>query len=438
MLPGMRIAGWGGMSVDAREVAGEDLSAITREAVLSRGLGRSYGDSSLPPPGRTVANCTRADRILSFDPGKAILRAESGFSVDALNRIFLPRGFFAPISSGTQFVTLGGMVAADVHGKNHHWDGSFGAFALSFTLKTADGRIVSCSRESEPELFRATLGGMGLTGHILDVTLRLARVPSPWILAETERIPDIREFVRGLKEAGKTWPHTVGWIDCLSRGRSLGRGVLMRGRWAEPGEAPKKRPGQPWAPAMPFHLPEVVVSRLSVRAFNEVYYRKPWPRRGIASPWTFFYPLDAIGSWNRLYGRRGFTQYQCVLPEAAGPDAAPRLLDLLSRKGGAGFLCVIKDCGEQGEGLLSFPLKGISVALDIPVRDDTQALVDSLNEEVIAQGGRVYLAKDQFTRREHFQAMEPRLPLFLEVRRKWDPLGKLRSAQSVRLLGDAP
>ena len=434
----MKIAGWGGMSVEARELHGEDLTKITREAVLSRGLGRSYGDSSLPPPGRTVANCTRADRILCFEEEKGILRAEAGFSVDVLNRLFLPRGFFAPISSGTQFVTLGGMVAADVHGKNHHWDGSFGAFALSFTLETADGRQISCSRESEPDLFRATLGGMGLTGHILDVTLRLSRVPSPWIVAETERIAHIDQFVAALKEAGKTWPHTVGWIDCLSKGRSLGRGVLMRGRWAEPARAPRKPPSYPWAPSMPFQLPQMVVSRLSVRAFNELYYWKPWPRETVTSPWTFFYPLDAIGSWNRLYGRRGFTQYQCVLPEEAGPGAAPRLLDLLSRKGGAGFLCVIKDCGPEGEGLLSFPMKGISVALDIPVRDDTQALVDALNEEVISQGGRVYLAKDQFTRKEHFEAMEPRLSHFQEVRRKWDPKGKLRSAQSVRLFGDAP
>jgi decaprenylphospho-beta-D-ribofuranose 2-oxidase len=434
----MKIAGWGGMAVEARELLSEDFPRIAQEAVLSRGLGRSYGDSSLPPPGRTVANSTLADRILFFDPGSGVLKAEPGLRVSTLNRLFLPRGYFSPISSGTQFVTLGGMVAADVHGKNHHKHGTFGAHTLSLTLQTADGRRLECSREKEPELFWATLGGMGLTGHILDVTCRLARVPSSWILAENERIRDIDDFIVGLKEAGKTWPHTVGWIDCLSSGRHLGRGILMRGRWAEAGEAPAVWPNLPWRPSIPFNLPGFALSRWSVRTFNALYYARPWPRRSIVDPWSFFYPLDAIGSWNRLYGHRGFTQYQCVLPEAAGPEAARRLLEVLSRRGGSSMLCVIKDCGAEGEGLLSFPKAGISIALDIPIRETTQALVDALNEEVMARGGRVYLAKDQFTRREHFEAMEKRLPRFRAVREKWDPEKRLRSAQSVRLLGDAP
>jgi FAD/FMN-containing dehydrogenase len=434
----MRIAGWGGVSVDAQELLSEDLPGIAREAVLSRGLGRSYGDSSLPPPGRTVANSTLADRILSFEEETGVLRAEAGFSLVALNRLFLPRGFFAPISSGTQFVTLGGLVAADVHGKNHHRDGTFGAHTLSLLLQTASGRVLSCSREAEGDLFRATLGGMGLTGHVLEVTCRLARVPSPWIVAEAVRIPDVEAFIGALKESGKSWPHTMGWIDCLSSGKRLGRGILMRGRWAEPGEAPATFPHQGLRPSVPFQLPGFVLSRWSVRVFNELYYALPRKGRGVVEPWSFFYPLDAIGSWNRLYGRRGFTQYQCVLPEGAGPGAARRLLGLLASRGGASMLCVIKDCGPEGEGLLSFPRPGISIALDLPLRDTTQGLVDALNEEVIAHGGRVYLAKDQLTRREHFEAMEPRLPAFRAVRQRWDPEGRIRSAQSVRLLGDRP
>jgi FAD/FMN-containing dehydrogenase len=191
---------------------------------------------------------------------------------------------------------------------------------------------------------------------------------------------------------------------------------------------------------MPFDLPSWMLGRASVAAFNEVFYWKHLPRErsGLVHWETFFYPLDAIGDWNRMYGRRGFTQYQCVLPEAAGRDAARRLLEILTRLGGASFLCVIKDCGPEGDGILSFPRAGISIALDIPIRDHTQMLVDALNEQVLREGGRIYLTKDQFTRREHFQAMEPRLGRFQEIRHRWDPEGRIKSAQSVRLFGDRP
>jgi decaprenylphospho-beta-D-ribofuranose 2-oxidase len=233
---------------------------------------------------------------------------------------------------------------------------------------------------------------------------------------------------------------TMGWIDCLARGRAMGRGILIRGRWAEPGEAPAEPPKPKRRIAMPFVLPQFVLNPLSIRIFNFLVYRKQLRRRSVAivHPETFFYPLDMILHWNRMYGPRGFTQYQCVLPTAAGPDAARRFLELLTAKGGASFLCVIKDCGEQGQGMLSFPMRGISIALDIPVREDTQALVDALNERVIAEGGRMYLTKDAFTRAEHFAAMEPRLAAFAEVRRRWDPQRRLKSAQSIRVLGDPP
>ena len=438
---GPRLSGWGRIAVAGREVRSEDLERITRDVPLSRGLGRSYGDSSLPPPGRPVVAGSRlADRILAFDETTGLLRAEAGLSLFDLNRVFLPRGFFDPVAPGTQFITLGGMVAADVHGKSHHRAGSFGAHVTRLKMRVADGRIVECSREVEPDLFRATLGGMGLTGHILEVECRLLRVPSPWIHAESERVPDIDRFIDALKEAGPHWPYTVGWIDCLSRGSRMGRGILNRGRWADPAEAPGGRPPPRRRPSVPFVLPGWVIDRWSVKAFNAVFYRTHVPRvrRRIVHPESFFYPLDVVRHWNRLYGPRGFTQYQCVLPESAGRGAARRFLELLTSRGGASMLCVIKDCGPEGIGLLSFPKAGTSIALDLSIRDHTQALVDALNELVIAEGGRVYLAKDALTRGEHYRAMEPRLDAFLAVRRKWDPQGKLRSAQSVRILGDRP
>jgi decaprenylphospho-beta-D-ribofuranose 2-oxidase len=435
------LSGWGGLGVPGSEILSEDLERITKGAVLSRGLGRSYGDSSLPPPGTTaVVGTVLADRILAFDPATGVVRAEAGLSLRELNRVFMPRGYFPPVTPGTMFVTLGGMVAADVHGKSHHRVGCFGAHVRALKMRLADDRIVECSRELNPDLFRATLGGMGLTGHILEVEFTLSRIPSPWVLCESERVPDIDAFLAGLKDASARWPFTMGWIDCLSRGKAMGRGILMRGRWAEPAEAPRGFPKPKARLTVPFLLPEWLLGRWSMRVFNEVIYRGHVTRlrRRVWHPESFWYPLDAILHWNRMYGRRGFTQYQCVLPSEGGLAAARRFLELLSSRGGASFLCVIKDCGPEGEGLLSFPRPGVSIALDMAVRNDTQAIVDALNERVIAEGGRVYLAKDTFTRPEHFRAMEPRLGEWQRIRRTWDPVGRLKSAQSVRLLGDTP
>ena len=433
------LSGWGRVPLPGREVRSEDLVALTRDATLCRGLGRSYGDSSLPPAGRpVVAGTTLADRILSFHSPTGTLRAEAGLALYDLNRLYLARGFYSPVTPGTQQITLGGMVAADVHGKNHHRDGCIGRHVTGLRMRVADGRVLDCSPTQRADLFRATVGGMGLTGAILEVELKLAAIPSQWVLVESERVRDIDAFIDALKDSAAGWRYTMGWIDCLSRGSALGRGILARGRWAEPGEAPSRVPVPLRRPSLPFVLPGWIIARWSVRIFNALLYglHPRGVRRRVMNPERFFYPLDAIGGWNKMYGPRGFTQYQCVLPASAGRDAARGFLDLLTRRGGASMLCVIKDCGAEGDGLLSFPKRGISIALDIPIRDDTQSLVDALNEAVIKEGGRVYLAKDQFTRAEHFAAMEPRLAEWREARRRWDPQGRFRSAQSVRILGD--
>jgi decaprenylphospho-beta-D-ribofuranose 2-oxidase len=433
------LSGWGRFPrVPGTEWASERLDHASRGVPLTRGLGRAYGDAALPARGDTrVAGSGRANRLLAFDERTGELTAEAGLTLDELIRVFLPRGFFSPVSPGTRFVTLGGMVAADVHGKNHHDAGTIGRHIQALKVRVASGDVVICSRSHHPDLFRATLGGMGLTGHILEVTLRLARVASPWIVSETERVPDLGTFVEALRNASRRWPMTAGWIDCLSRHQAMGRGILFRGRWADACQAPA-----PFAPLaapvdVPCNLPAWALSPPVVRTFNFANYR--WHgaavRRRIVAPAKFLYPLDSIGKWNRLYGRRGFAQYQCVLPDTTGHDALMRFFDVLTGRGGASFLCVIKDCGEEGEGLLSFPKKGISIALDLPMRETTRSLVDTLNEVVIREGGRIYLAKDALTRPEHFRAMEPRLDDFLRVRREWDPEGRIRSAQSVRLFG---
>ncbi len=424
------LSGWGRLPRPGKEIFSEDLRALSRNAVLSRGLGRSYGDSALPPPGHLeVATTTMAERILAFDESTGVLRAEAGLSLRELNRIFLPRCWFPPVTPGTQFVTMGGMVAADVHGKNHHVDGTFGAHVKSLVLRVADGRIVECSPSSEAELFWATVGGMGLTGHILEVEFKMHPIPSPWIFEERLRLPDVDALVAALKDSAADWPFTVGWLDCLGGGRA----ILNRGRWAAKDEAPASTPKPLGQISVPFELPNWVLNRWSMRVFNALTYHARGNVKGLINPEAFFYPLDKLLHWNRIYGHRGFIQYQCVLPNAGGARA---FLELLRKHRAAAFLCVIKDCAEQGQGLLSFPLPGISIALDLAVDENTQGIVDHLNEAVVADGGRIYLAKDAFTRAEHFEAMEPRLDAWKAVRQSWDPDLKIRSAQSVRVFGD--
>jgi decaprenylphospho-beta-D-ribofuranose 2-oxidase len=319
--------------------------------------------------------------------------------------------------------------------------GSIGRHVRSLRLRVADGRVVDCSRGQEPELFFATLGGMGLTGHILEVELVLERVPSPFIHRESFRFARIAEFLDALKQAGRQWPFTVGWIDTVAQGDALGRGILYCGRWAEPSEVSRRSAPPRRVLPMPFTLPSGTLNRFTIGAFNQLIYHAHAAdhKQDICDANTFFYPLDAVSRWNLAYGPSGVTQHQSVIPEQAGADGVRALIETLASSGACSFLTVIKDCGAQGEGLLSFPRPGMSMALDIPINRRTQEVIDKLNERVLALGGRIYLAKDGFTRAEHFRAMEQaRLDAFLEVKRRWDPQGKLRSAQSVRLFGEKP
>jgi len=433
------LSGWGRTFVPGHETRSEDLVAVTRGASLSRGLGRSYGDASLPAEGSDqVVGTTLADRILSFDDTSGVIRAEAGLCLSDMNRLFLPRGFFTPVTPGTRFVTLGGMVASDVHGKNHHVAGTIGRHVQSLKLRVADGRIIDCSREEERELFLATLGGMGLTGHILEVELKLERIPSPWIHQETFRLENLDAMLRALKDSSDKWPMTVGWMDTVATGKQLGRGILYCGRWAEPSEAPQRVPKpQEQKIGMPFALPSGVLNRFTIGMFNRLIYlshHKPH-KTAMVDPYTYFYPLDFVRQWNLAYGKRGVTQHQAVIPNEAGPDGIRGLIELLAKLGASSFLSVIKDCGPEGEGLLSFPRPGMSLALDIPINENTQNVIDQLNQHVLSCGGRIYLTKDGLTRAEDFRAMEPRLDQFLAVKHKWDPDDRLRSAQSERLFG---
>ncbi len=434
----MPLHGWGGLGVHGREALGENLAEITEGKPLTRGLGRSYGDAGLPAPGdEVIAGSRMANRFLDWNPDTGVLRAEAGVSLNELRRVFLPKGWFTPVSPGTSFVTLGGMVASDVHGKGHHSAGTFGEHLTSLTMRLANGEIVTCGPDDKPDLFWATTGGMGLTGHILDVSFKMRAVPSPWIYAERKQCPNLDSLLEHLEEAAEAYPMTVGWIDCLSTGRNLGRGILMQGRWAELHETPAKYPADGGGPSVPFTFPNWALNDVTLKGFNWAYYHKEFKgfRSGVESTQTWWYPLDGIGNWSRIYGKRGFTQHQAVFPKAVGRKVIRQYVELIAMLGGSSFLCVIKDCRAEAPGTLSFPMEGISIALDFPMRADTQAIVDRLNEFVIEHGGRIYLAKDALTRREHFEAMEgERLTKFMEIRRKYDPDLTIRSRLSARLM----
>jgi len=435
------VAGWGRAPVrEAEEVLDEDLRAAVRDARLTRGLGRSYGDASLPPrPGERVAASRRADRLLAFDPRTGVLRAEAGLSLARLSDWLLPRGFAVPVVPGTCHVTLGGMVAADVHGKNHHGAGTIGAHLRALRIALPAGRELEVSDSCEPELFRATQGGMGLTGHVLEVELALERIPSPWIWQETEPLRDLDDLLDKLPSASRRWPFTVVWMDALARGRALGRGALIQGRWARPEEAPAEPPQHRFQPTVPFDLPDWALNRATARVVNTAYgLLKGRRSAGVVAPRSHFHPLDFVLEWNRAYGRRGFTQYQALIPHEAGAGAVRRLFEVLASSGEPPFLCVVKDFGAEGPGLLSFPRPGTTASIDLPLRGArTQALVDALNRCVIEAGGRIYLAKDALTRREDLEAMEgPRLAAFDAIRRRFDPERRISSALAVRLLGD--
>jgi FAD/FMN-containing dehydrogenase len=440
-LPVEEVTGWGRHPVGHGRVHRPERLALPAgdAPLIARGLGRAYGDAAIPATsGGLVVDCTRADRILSFDRRSGRLTCEAGLSLAEILRVFLPRGWFPPVTPGTKFVTVGACVACDVHGKNHHLDGSFGGFVDRIVLITADGSAVECGPTLERELFLATVGGMGLTGIIAEVTLRLRRVESPWIVVESMAVDSLDAMLAGLARAND-WQYTVGWIDCLARGRALGRGILMRGRHADAIEAASGRWPRSWRLDVPVNAPEWLLNPAAMRGFNALYYRShAGPlRRRVVSYDRFFYPLDAVGQWNRLYGRRGFLQYQCVLPRAAGAAPIAAILDRLAAA--ASFLAVIKDCGPASDAYLSFPMEGTTLALDLPYRGAATAiLIHELNALVLAHGGRIYLAKDAVTSAEDFARMMPRLAEWRAVRDRWDPAHRFRSAQSVRLLGDSP
>jgi len=383
-----------------------------RETVLPHACGRSYGDSCLNAGG-ALLDATGLDRFISFDQAAGLLRCEAGVTLAEILALMVPRGWFLPVLPGTRWVSVGGAIANDIHGKNHHRAGSFGAHVTAFELLRSSGERLVCAPDRNPELFRATIGGLGLTGLILWAELRLVRVPGAGIAMERVRYPALGAFFE-LSAQDAEYEYTVAWVDCLARGRRLGRGVYMRGDHAElPGATPSplRRPTL----RVPADAPSLLLNRWTLSVFNAAYYvGAPRTLRRTVVPYDrFFFPLDGVDGWNRLYGPRGFVQYQCVVPEDH-PEALRALLERVSHSGQAAGLGVLKRFGQAPPaGLLSFPRPGFTLAVDIAFRGErTLDLLEVLDTIVRHAGGAVYPAKDARMSAESFRAFFPHLEAF--------------------------
>lgn len=438
----MKLSGWGRFPVleaqvsRPRDAAGVVAAAQAGQAI-ARGNGRAYGDCAISP--RNTLHMKHLNRMVSFDQTTGQLVAEAGVLLADVIDSFLPRGWFPFVTPGTKYVTLGGMIAADVHGKNHHKDGSFGACVDWIDLVDATGAVQRCSPTENADLFAWTVGGMGLTGVILRAAIRLRPVQSAFIRQKTLVADNIDHAIE-IFEASMDATYSVAWIDCLQGGQGLGRSLVMLGEHAQVDDLPRTDRADPLRLRprrklrMPLDFPGFAINRVSVAAFNALYYwngrRKPQDQ---LVDWdSYFYPLDAILEWNRIYGRRGFAQYQCVIPLAQANAGMQELLAAISEAGSGSFLAVLKRFGAQ-DSRFSFPMEGYTLSLDFPVSQKTLALMDRLDQITLAHGGRYYLAKDSRMSRDVFQKSDPRAEAFRDYLRQGGKAPGFSSAQSERL-----
>lgn len=375
---------------------------------LPQGLARSYGDSCMNADGVVVSTRT-LNRFISFDPATGLICCEAGVTLKDILAVAEPQGWFLAATPGTQYVTVGGAIANDVHGKNHHVTGSFGCHVRRLVLRRSDGGLICCSAEENADWFAATIGGLGMTGLIVEAELQLMRVPQSAVDVETIKYANLREFYQLSQASLADFDYTVAWLDCLATGHQLGRGHFMRANHAV---ATQPRPAAPNRTlSMPVQSPVSLVNQLSLRTFNTLYYHRIRRRRSIATVHyePFFYPLDRIQHWNRMYGPRGFLQYQCVIPPASAEAAIADLLTCIARSGAGSFLVVLKEFGSiRSPGLMSFPRQGTTLALDFPWRGDaTLKLFEAMDAIVRAADGALYPAKDARMRADDFQKWYP-------------------------------
>jgi FAD/FMN-containing dehydrogenase len=399
---------------------------LDRNGSIARGLGRSYGDPAINAGGQ-VLGLTRLDRYLGFDEETGTLDCEAGVSLEQIIRTFAPRGWFPVITPGTKLVTIGGCIANDVHGKAHHVQGSFITCVDAICVLLASGEVVVASRSENPDLFFATFGGMGLLGVVLAARIRLRRIETTYFRQKSVRVKDLEEMLSVLDEQDRVFPYSVATLDVFATEKNLGRGVVTLGDHARVEELPNALREAPLSifPAtkldVPFELPEFTLNRLSMRVVNAVILgiQARTPHFGHFE--GFFYPLDRLGHWNRGYGRRGFTQYQFVIPFANGEQRMREILSAIMSGGELPFLNVLKRMGKESGGVLSFPREGYTLAIDFPIRRNTPELLRRIDRMVLDAGGRIYLGKDSYLQAETFRAMYPEVENWLRTKTKFDP-----------------
>ncbi|MCF7848073.1 MAG: FAD-binding oxidoreductase [Kiritimatiellales bacterium] len=420
-----KMSDWGNYPVIDAEVFGfetpEELKTRlgSLDKVIAYGNGRSYGDASLQ---ENMLLTRRFNKLLSFDETTGELCCQAGVMLSEILEVFVPRGWFLPVTPGTKLITVGGAIAADVHGKNHHKEGAFGQHIISMDVMRNDGSIVTCSPLENADFFNLTVGGMGLAGVILHATFRLHPIETAYIREETIRAANLAEIMDCF-EASDDWTYSVAWIDCLAKGDAMGRSIMMRGEHARAAELVQHfRKGAPLnlKPGLklgvPVTFPNFALNKLTMNAFNFAYYNKcrPGTHTRVCDYNSFFYPLDAIANWNRIYGTRGFTQYQFVIPKAAGREGMGTILSRITESGLGSFLAVLKLFGEQ-QSFMSFPMAGYTLALDFPISLKALELFKELDAMVADFGGRLYLAKDSRMDAEMFSKTYPNADEFKQA-----------------------
>ncbi len=440
----MKITNWGKYpEIEANEVLYRNVQSLNnvlteKQTWIPRAMGRCYGDSAL---GKNVISSLNLNRMLDFDNEKGILTCEAGVTFEDILKVFVPKGWFPPVTPGTKFVSMGGAIASDVHGKNHHKEGSISNHIIAFELLTPKGEVLKCSQIENQEIFRATFGGMGLTGLILSLTLKLKKIESSYIKTTVIKTKNLAETFEVL-DAFEPATYTVSWTDCLQKGKSLGRSHVMKGEHVALSEIPDGVSPQNalFVPnkltlSVPFDFPAFALNPLSVQSFNFLYYNRQLGKKKekLTDYDSFFYPLDAIYHWNRIYGKRGFTQYQFVIPKENGLEGMREVIERIATRKMGSFLVVLKSFGEQEGGYLSFPQKGYTLAMDFAIDSRIFGFLDELDKVVLSYGGKVYLTKDVRLSKEVFEKMYPEARTFLEIKNRLDPEHLLSSFQSQRI-----
>ncbi len=405
----VKVSNWGNYPMVEKEVIAEDnLIKIkeyvrTRQQIIARGNGRCYGDASLA---EHIFSTSRLNKFISFDRLNGVIECESGVLLSDILAVVVPQGYFLAVTPGTKYITVGGAIASDVHGKNHHAEGSFSDYVLSFELINSEVEVLTCSREENADLFWATVGGMGLTGIILSAKLQLKNIETSYIRQETIKAKNLDEIFQ-LFDESENWTYNVAWIDCMQKGENIGRSLMMRGEHALRAELLPKLQKNPLAlkkdhiATLPFYLPEFLLNSFSIRLVNWFYYRKQSSdfKANIVHYEPFFYPLDVLGEWNKMYGKKGFIQYQMVLPKNSGKQGMREILETIAHSGNGSFLAVLKLFGKQNQHPYnSFPMEGYTLALDFKVNKKLPALVQALDAIVEKYGGRIYRTKDSMSK----------------------------------------